>query len=389
MEVQEENPNLDFLRSVAVLFVVGFHLYLFFQQNHYVRPESVQRIHLWAIGHWGVLIFFVHTSLVLMFSLERQQFRFSKKPLCLPFLTRRIFRIFPLSIVIVLLAAIFSLPGNLEAGQFVPVHLHWTGLVSNLLLLQNLSHTESITAPLWSLPYEMQMYLFLPALYLLARSVRSALLFVVFWGVAVLLAMYIYRLDVPGTHYSGLRPGFPDLLIYVPCFLPGILAYKLTKMRKLELPAAMWPIALAVLTTTYLLRPSNKVGWVCCLLLGIATPQFREMTSPIPRRIVRIIARYSYGIYLTHFICIWLSFQAFASLPMWGRWIVLMVTVALAPYLLYHGLEEPMIRMGGRIAANSVSPSWRLHLGRIGTDQNDEDKRSEQCRVRVPTQRQT
>jgi hypothetical protein len=30
--------------------------------------------------------------------------------------------------------------------------------------------------------------------------------------------------------------------------------------------------------------------------------------------------------------------------------------------------------MGGRIAANSMSPSWRLHLGRIGTDQNERIK---------------
>ena len=137
-------------------------------------------------------------------------------------------RIFPLSTFVVLVAAILNLPGHLKAGQFVQVHLHWTGLLSNLLLLQNVSHTESITAPLWSLPYEMQMYLFLPGLYLLARSVRSALL-PVLWGMAVVLAMYIYRLDVPGTAYTGLRPSFPDLLIYVPCFLPGIVAYQLTK----------------------------------------------------------------------------------------------------------------------------------------------------------------
>jgi peptidoglycan/LPS O-acetylase OafA/YrhL len=369
MEPQQESPNLDFLRSAAVLFVLGFHLYLFFQQNHYLQRESIGRILLWPIGRWGVLIFFVHTSLVLMFSLERQQLRFPGKSLYLPFLTRRTFRIFPLSIFMVLVAAILNLPGHLKAGQFVQVHLRWTGLLSNLLLLQNVSHTESITAPLWSLPYEMQMYLFLPGLYLLARSVRSALL-PVLWGMAVLLAMYIYRLDVPGTAHTGLRPGFPDLLIYVPCFLPGIVAYRLTKVRKLGLPAAMWPIALAIFTTAYLMRPSYKVGWVCCLFLGIVAPQFQEMSNPVLRKIFQTIARYSYGIYLTHFICIWLAFQALGSLPMWGRWIVLLVTVALAPYLLYHGLEEPMIRIGRRITADPVSPSLRLHLGRMGTNQN-------------------
>ena len=194
--------------------------------------------------------------------------------------TRRTFRIFPLSFFMVMSAAIFSLPvGHLKAGQFVQVHLHWTGLLSNLLLMQNVSHTESILAPLWSLPYEMQMSLLLPVLYFLARSARSALL-PVLWGVAVFLGMYLYRMDMPATVYFGLRPGFPDLLVYVPCFLPGIIAYKLTKTRRLTLPAAMWPFALFVLTTLYLLRPSHKRGWICCLLLG--SPRHNSGKWPTP-----------------------------------------------------------------------------------------------------------
>jgi peptidoglycan/LPS O-acetylase OafA/YrhL len=357
MDAQQESPNLDLLRSAAVFFVLGFHVLFFFEQNQRVQRN---KLGLHCIGHWGVLIFFVHTSLVLMFSLERQQLRFPGQPIYVWFLTRRIFRIFPLSIFIVLFVAILSLPvGNLQAGRFVQVHLGWPGLLSNLFLLQNLFHTESIIAPLWSLPYEMQMYLFLPPLYFLARWARGTLSIVLLWCLAAFAAAHAVRLE---------RLGLPDLVEYAPFFLPGVVAYKLTKARSLRLPAAIWPVALAAVTALYLLNPSARRGWICCLLLGIAAPQFQEMANPVARKIVQVIARYSYGIYLTHFVCIWLAFQGLVGVSMWTRWSVLISTCAVAPLILYHALEEPMIRLGAKVVAERRARRAELATGlRLGT----------------------
>ena len=95
---------------------------------------------------------------------------------------------------------------------------------------------------------------------------------------------------------------------------------------------------------------------MCCLLLGIAIPQFKEISAPVLCHVLKLIARYSYGSYLTHFACMWLAFQACAHFPMWVRWLVLAATVISAPYLLYHSLEEPMIRAGSRIAAKLYAP---------------------------------
>src|SRR5271156_6213785 len=60
-----ESVNLDFLRSIAVLLVFGTHYYD-------IRNDAGAKWSFpWHLGQLGVLIFFVHTSLVLMWSLER------------------------------------------------------------------------------------------------------------------------------------------------------------------------------------------------------------------------------------------------------------------------------------------------------------------------------
>ena len=57
-------PNLDFLRALAVLLVLTAHI-----AGYTIRTNPVS----FAMGQLGVMLFFVHTSLVLMQSLERQQ----------------------------------------------------------------------------------------------------------------------------------------------------------------------------------------------------------------------------------------------------------------------------------------------------------------------------
>jgi peptidoglycan/LPS O-acetylase OafA/YrhL len=341
MNSQRESANLDFLRSLAVLFVFGFHVLLLFEQRHSPYVAELGLFH--SIGYWGVLIFFVHTSLVLMFSLERQQARYPDQPSYLPFLVRRVFRIFPLSLFIVLLVISLALPvAYITGGRFQAAHLHWRGIVANLFLVQNLSHTDSVIVPLWSLPYEMQMYLFLPLLFLLTRATRRVWPILALWAAAVFL----------GMHRGGLeRHGVPDFIIYIPCFMAGVFAYALSKKKSLGVSAWLWPLALLALTLLFLEAPTYRNAWYCCLALGAAIPQFQEMTNPVSGRVFHLIARYSYGIYLGHFICIWLAFQAINGVPAWFRWTILLLTVPAFSCAFYHWLEHPMIGLGERIAS--------------------------------------
>ena len=133
--------NLDLLRSCAVL-LVAF--------SHFV-PTCLR----WSdhgMGRLGVMVFFVHTSLVLMMSMERSVA--AKVNSVRTFYLRRAFRIYPLSILTVLAVTCMHIPADpFHAFQ----HPSGVELLSNIALTQNLTSVRSLVGPLWSLPWEVHL----------------------------------------------------------------------------------------------------------------------------------------------------------------------------------------------------------------------------------------
>lgn len=332
MAEQKDNPNLDLLRAVAVIMVVVFHLLRFHGW------ANVGRFSLGMLGLGGVLFFFVHTSLVLMLSLERLQRKLDGARLYVGFLLRRCFRIYPLSILVVLVIVVFHLPmGHLAPRSFDWVSVSKLGLVSNLLLAQNLINSPSVLGPLWSLPLEMQMYVFLPLLFLFARRIRSLGPLLLLWSGTVALGLF-------HAHFGHL----PDLVHYVPCFLPGVIAYKLGEKPLLRLPFVFWPVFLTVVATLLICIPRIETGWGVCLLIGLAIPHFAILSANWLRKTVHWVAKYSYGIYLAHYFCLWIAFVKFGRMPWAVQWVICLALLIALPMGLYHLLEEPMIAQGGR-----------------------------------------
>jgi peptidoglycan/LPS O-acetylase OafA/YrhL len=355
-----DNSNLDFLRATAVLFVVAAHVTYFF---------GIVRLGSWSLqplGFWGVLIFFVHTSLVLMLSLERQWNHQGSNRLFMMFMVRRCFRIFPLSILVVILILVFHLPqANLDPGKFEGIAPTGWGVFVNLALVQNLFKKDSILGPMWSLPYEMQMYLFLPWLFLLLRPSRSTWRSLTFWLLSVAVGAF-------AVHH--LRR-IPDMALYIPCFLPGVMAYQLQRKARFRLQAFLWPLAVAALTITHLVATDWAMHWGgetrwamrwgACLLLGLAVPRFAHLSVRWLVVASQIIAKYSYGIYLTHYFAMWLAFERLGNLPKLEKIVVFLVIGVGLPVLFYHGVEEPMIRIGKRVADRipAFTPFRKIKLG--------------------------
>jgi len=317
-----DSANLDVLRSIAVLMVLFDHLCRHFHHDRVLGLGVVD----W--GTFGVLLFFVHTSLVLMSSMQRSSLR--GIDLVKNFYIRRFFRIYPLSILAVLTA--------------VGLHLHAAGrglafgprpqaleFISNLFLIQNLTYSDSIIGPLWSLPIEVQMYLILPAFFLWRK--RSVWALIMLWAIFGFLG-----------HWPQVIPalGWFTLLLYVPNFLPGIMAF--TLRRRPVFPSWLWGFFVLLLGVAYCLLPGRRMGGFLCLLLGLAIPLFREIQFSPLKVSGKWIATYSYGIYLAHSFCIWCGLTVFHS------WVLFWILMTTTPVLLYHGLEQPAIRLGIRLA---------------------------------------
>lgn len=339
------SPNLDFLRSVAVLVVLADHIG---QALGIAHEDSVFLI----LGRWGVLLFFVHTSLVLMLSLER--LRLDGWALARTFYVRRIFRIYPLAIVAITAAIVWHIPASFGGPYESPSTLT---VVSNYLLAQNLTLSPSVLGPLWSLPYEVQMYLVLPLVFLVIRPNLSVGRIAALWIASVAVGLLQAKLmTIPGTGAWRMR-----IAEFAPCFLAGVMAYQISRSRpRSPLPAWAWILVIAAVSVVFvawqkrLLTPdgfANYPQWIACLAVGLAVNACREIPWSAFNWLTHRIAKYSYGIYLGQVPIIWLVFEKLPGLGPALQWPLFALLIVAIPVASFHLIEDPMIRAGAKWAA--------------------------------------
>lgn len=331
---------LDFLRAVAVLLVLGAHF------MEATRTES-----LWwfeeRVGWMGVMLFFVHTSLVLMFSLERTPARGTA--LLNNFYLRRAFRIYPLSITIVLVVLAFGIP--VASWPWRPADTSVTTVLANLFLVQDLVYSTNILGPMWSLPLEVQMYVLLPFLFWIIR--RGARL-----DLAVLLAVLAIGFAFVQPHITERA----NVAQYAPCFMGGLLAFCITKRRVAVLPFWLWTLTLGGALVVFLLLTADRdhphlmpMSWGLSIAVGLLIPNFRDTTSSLVRRAGSLIAKYSYGIYLTHMIAFWIAFTRLGTVSLWTRGFAGLGLTAVFSAMAYYLVEAPGIRLGGTLAGKWIN----------------------------------
>jgi peptidoglycan/LPS O-acetylase OafA/YrhL len=319
-------PNLDLLRACAVLFVLADHI-LFSLGVRWISTTDME----W-LGRLGVLFFFVHTCCVLMNSMERHK----GQGLIWRFFVRRAFRIYPLSIVAVLLAMIPPHEPALRTAQWL----------SNLALMQNLTFSPDAFGTLWSLPLEVQMYFFLPFIFLWMRHSKSL------WPL-----LGLFAISIPLALWQPHHVARATVLAFVPAFLPGVIAYWLFRQQLQRLPGWGVPILIGLITVAFLRHPGwSFPAWAACLALGVTIPLFRQISIPQVNRITFEVAKYSYGIYLSHSLLqVWMH-------PTWMTLPLYLLLMAAASVAAYHAIEYPFIRLGQHFTRDmSAVPPMAAH----------------------------
>jgi peptidoglycan/LPS O-acetylase OafA/YrhL len=328
--------NLDLLRSCAVLCVALSHLYSYCG----AWPQFRETVH--NIGVGGVVFFFVHTSRVLFQSMERME----KKSLVWRFYVRRFFRIYPLCWFCIGFVLLTKLT-DAKPDQLVGVKV----VLANLLLVQNLARVPSVVGPLWSLPWEVQMYIVLPFLFMLVKRIDHILVPLGLW-------MFITVLAVSATATS--TPRVFHALVFIPMFIGGMVAFQLRRSRS-RFSWVGWPLVILglIIGRAVFLRgdstesPRNvAVNAATCLLLGLAIPLFRETTPRWIATLSHTMAEYSYGIYLFHVPLLVLCFEHLNGINKPVRTAVWILGTVTTSYICHRLLEMPGMQLGKRLSVN-------------------------------------
>jgi peptidoglycan/LPS O-acetylase OafA/YrhL len=362
-------PDIDALRAIAVLAVIGFHAF----------PERLPG------GYVGVDVFFVISGFlisgIILRGLGEGRFRFTD------FYARRIKRIFP--------ALLTVLCASLLIGWFVVFPDEWrslgkhaaggAGFVYNLIVLRDAGYFNPASAEtpllhLWSLGVEEQFYIVWPLVLVLLRRHRRVLP-VTLGG----LALGSFALNV------ALLQTDPSLVFYSPftrmweLAIGSLLAYFMltstpphavkigTGRRALVLEIVAWS-GLAAIGMALMMVDEAKPfpGWWALLptvgtaMLIAAGPRTWLARKVLAQPALVFIGLISYPIYLWHWPLLSFAHIARSGVPSRNTRLALIAATLVLAWLTYVLIEKPIRFRGQTRQRAKVLLALMLVVGLLG-----------------------
>ena len=336
-------PDIDGLRAIAVLLVVGYHAF----------PSWVPG------GFIGVDIFFVISgfliSTIIFQNIERGSFSFTD------FYSRRVRRIFPALLLVFVCCYAFGwftlLPHEYEQlGKHIA---SGAGFISNLVLWNEAGYFDNtaITKPLlhlWSLGIEEQFYIFWPLLLWLAykNNVKWLAIITAIASVSFFLNIWFVYSNSTATFYSPATRVW-ELLLGAGLADKRCLEYLAGLGKKLRAVLSVIGTCLIVLGVGLITSGVNFPG-VWALLPTLATailiavgPQALINRALLSNRALVWFGLISFPLYLWHWPL--LSFARIIEgevLSVTARFTIVTVSILLA-WITYVAIEKP-VRFGSR-----------------------------------------
>jgi peptidoglycan/LPS O-acetylase OafA/YrhL len=307
-------PQVDGFRFLAILIVVVAHIFLmcpppvtdgfFAQQFHRAFSE----------GKHGVYLFFTISGFILALPFARHHLLNSKPVALGSYFKRRITRLEPPYIIVMLLRAPALMVAKTTAASVIGLHLLASlGYVHNLVF----ARYSIINPPAWSLEIEIQFYLLAPLLSLvfcirpMALRRTVILLGILFSGLAA-------TIFIPDQSRISLT-----LLNYFQYFAAGFLLCDFYLLdSRFSLPSWAWDVV-GIVTLFWILMsrspwypvilPFATIGLYMAGFYGMAVRWFFSIPA------ITIIGGMCYSLYLTHPVVLTLghALQARISMASW------------------------------------------------------------------------
>jgi peptidoglycan/LPS O-acetylase OafA/YrhL len=347
---------LDALRGVAAMAVVAYHVPRELREAVGV-PRAIDAV--FSAGFLGVDAFFVLSGFVIAMSVANGNWTLGYLG---RFFARRSVRLDPSYWAAIVLEILLGWIGLRFLSDEYPLPAA-SSITAHLLYLQGLLRVPQISDVFWTLCYEVQFYLLLVGLLVIATAVQNR------WGIArtgvlrvVLLCLAMYSLAIRNGVTVNPLEGLMVERAYQ--FALGIVAFLLSSGRVPAVPAmaVMGGIELTRLVDRAYIEVAVTAFAVALCWLSFREERINRICEVRP---LQFLGKISYSLYLYHasivgrgstVILALAKGSSFAMLPILGLLAVLGGSIAFS-YGLYRLIEAPTMRLSKRITLNRQGAS--------------------------------
>ncbi len=324
--------ELDALRGLAALAVVGYHFTAAYQQQvGHLQPLPF----VFQAGNYGVHLFFLISGFVIFMTLERTR-------TAMDFVVSRFSRLFPAYWAAICITALFVYSVGLPA-QRLPLHQ----FLLNFTMLQQILGAEHLDGSYWTL--EVELFFYAQMLFWFVAGLLGRIR----WIIAAWLVIAV-GYGISAHQHLHFSYTIREMLIlrHIPFFALGILFYRMRSQPRERRLDSM--LVLACLLTIGWVNPPVflLVALACCAVFTLFLGGYLRWLA---RKPFAFLGAISYSLYLLHQA---IGFAVMHELEIAGMPSMAAVICALAlvlglATLLTWGIERPVMR--------AIRDWWKQH----------------------------